>query len=68
MVVLRNHGWLVVWQDVEDESVSSGAGSAPSPEGIPSTPPLTGLMNLHLSCSPDANPEILPKHATALAG
>lgn len=33
------HGGLVVWQEVEDESVSSGAGWALSPGGIPSRSP-----------------------------
>lgn len=35
----HNHGGPVVWQDVEDESVSSGAGWAPSPGGIPTRSP-----------------------------
>ncbi len=35
----HNHGGPVVWQDVEDESVSSGAGWAPSPAGIPTRSP-----------------------------
>lgn len=59
------HGGPLVWQHMEDESVSSGAGWASSPQGIPTHSPLTSLMNLPFLRNPDANPEVLTKRTTA---
>lgn len=62
---LHNHSGLVVWQDVEDESVSSGPGWAPSPAGIPTLSPPDRFDEFPLPYTTDLNPEVLPKRTTA---